>query len=179
MLSRLFLLLVVVPFAELFLIFKVHGLVEERIGSFDAILFTFGSIIITGMVGAWFAKKEGLSVFTRLQEKSARGEQPTNEMVEGLMILFGGMMLLTPGYLTDTAGLSLVLPFTRVFFRKKLLEAISQAMKAGTVHFYSSYSQPKDYSETTFTSIHTRTSSNTNRDPNVIDITDYTDHSKD
>ena len=181
MFSRLFILLVLVPFTELFLIFKVHGIVERHVGAFDALIFTFGSIIVTGMVGAWLAKREGLSVFQRLQEKAARGEQPTNEMIEGIMILIGGIMLLTPGYLTDMAGLSLVFPLTRVFYRKAILSGIAKAMESGNIHFYSNFGQNGGgshytvYNQTMFSS---NPQERTQRkDPDVIDITDYTDHS--
>ncbi len=105
MLLKLLLLLTVVPGVELLVILEVGG----RIGSLN----TLGLIILTGVVGAYLARREGMGVIRRLRSDVGRGEVPTQSLMEGASILAGGLLLLTPGFLTDVLGFSLILPPTR------------------------------------------------------------------
>lgn len=102
---KLFLLFTITTSVELFLLIKVG----EHIGA----LATVGIILTTGAIGSWLAKREGLGVLKKLEQESRAGFPSGNRIVEGLLILVGCVLLVTPGVLTDAIGFSLLIPFTR------------------------------------------------------------------
>ena len=102
---KLFLLFTLIPAAEIYLLFQV--------GSLFGAGHTFLLIVITGFVGASLARREGFSLLQRLAEEAEAGFPTGDSVVEGLLILGGGLLLLTPGILTDAVGLSCVAPWTR------------------------------------------------------------------
>lgn len=106
----LLLLFVVVPAVELLLIVEVGG----RIGT----LATLGIIVLTGVAGVTLARAEGLAVLERVRAAAAEGRMPTDEVVDGGLILVAAAMLLTPGFLTDACGFLLLFPLTRPLFRR-------------------------------------------------------------
>lgn len=127
MFSLMVLLFTVLPAVEIFLLFKIGG----EIGALN----TFMVVIITGFLGAYFAKSEGLAILSKLQEKVNRGEAPTDQIIQGLMVFAGGLLLLTPGFMTDFFGFSLVMPGPRhilLVFVKKLVE---KAIANGNINF--------------------------------------------
>jgi UPF0716 protein FxsA len=103
-------LLIVVPIAELWTIVQV----ADGIGIIPTLLLLFGISI----AGAWLLKQQGMTTWNRLREATARGEIPTKEVTDGAMILFGGALLLTPGFLTDVVGLLLLLPPSRAAVKR-------------------------------------------------------------
>ena len=105
MLMRLLLLMTIVPAVELYLLMQL----AEAMGIFETVLL----ILVTGSVGATLAKREGLGVLTSLQADLKKGLPPADRLVEGLLVLVGGTLLITPGVLTDLAGFSLIFPVTR------------------------------------------------------------------
>jgi UPF0716 protein FxsA len=82
------------------------------------VLETIGLLILVSIAGTWLLKQQGSAAWLRLQETLARGEMPTTEVVDGALILFGGALLLTPGFLTDVVGLTLLLPPTRAVVKR-------------------------------------------------------------
>ncbi len=100
---------VVVPLVEIYVMVKVG----QQIGA----LYTIGLLLGLSILGAWFAKHEGFAVYRRLQESLGAGRMPTNEVIEGVIILVGGVLLLVPGFVTDAIGLLLLLPPTRLAVR--------------------------------------------------------------
>jgi UPF0716 protein FxsA len=103
-------LLIVIPLAELWVIVQT----ADVIGTLPTILLLLG----VSIVGGWLLKREGVATWRRLRATMARGEVPTREAIDGALILFGGALLLTPGFLTDVVGLLLVFPVTRVIARR-------------------------------------------------------------
>ncbi|MGH2754940.1 MAG: FxsA family protein [Actinomycetota bacterium] len=101
----IFVLLLVVPIAELYVIVQI----SQELG----VLPTIALLIGISVAGAWLLKREGMATWARLQQTLARGQMPTNEVTDGALILFGGALLLTPGFLSDVVGLVLLLPPTR------------------------------------------------------------------
>ncbi|SDW69680.1 UPF0716 protein FxsA [Marinococcus luteus] len=99
------LLLIIVPAAEV----GVLILSGNTIGIWP----TIALIIATGLLGAWLAKREGLQVFRTLQMQTQRGEMPGDIVLDGVCILVGGTLLLTPGFITDALGFSLLIPWSR------------------------------------------------------------------
>ncbi|HOY10547.1 MAG TPA: membrane protein FxsA [Candidatus Omnitrophota bacterium] len=105
MLSYLMALFIIVPTVELYLLIKVGG----AIGAANTIFL----IIATGALGAALARAQGFAVLRRIQDSLNEGRMPTDDMVNGVMILVGGILLLTPGIITDALGFLLLIPATR------------------------------------------------------------------
>ncbi|MBU2978277.1 FxsA family protein [Alteromonas sp. C1M14] len=101
----LFLLFAVLPIIEIALLVKVGGI----IGGWN----TIGIVILTAFIGAYFVRREGIQTLQTAQMKMQRGEMPGKEMVDGLMLAVAGVLMVTPGLITDTLGILLVLPGTR------------------------------------------------------------------
>ncbi len=103
------LLFLVVPFVELFVLIQVG----RAIGALP----TVAVLIVVSVAGAWLVKREGLEVVRRAQEQVRRGLVPATELVDGVLILFAGALLLTPGFFTDVFGIALLLPPVRALLR--------------------------------------------------------------
>ncbi|HEX2058267.1 MAG TPA: FxsA family protein [Actinomycetota bacterium] len=103
--ALLFFALLALPIIELAVIVQV----AEQIGVFE----TLALLVLVSVAGAWLLKQQGLATWRSLQETMARGEVPTREATDGALILFGGALLLTPGFVTDAVGILLLLAPTR------------------------------------------------------------------
>lgn len=101
----LFLALLLVPFAEIFAFIHIGGM----IGTIP----TFLLVVSSALMGAFLLKQQGLSTVQRCQQSLANGEIPAYEMLEGLLILCGGILLLTPGFITDVLGIVCLIPQCR------------------------------------------------------------------
>lgn len=104
-LGRLFLLFTLVPIAELYLLIGIG----KALGALP----TVALVLVTGLLGASLARREGTRVLTQWREATLRGEMPKEGVVSSLLVLVGGILLITPGVLTDVVGLSLLFPPTR------------------------------------------------------------------
>lgn len=102
---RLAILFFLVPLLEMYILIKVGGV----IGALPTVLL----VVFTAVLGVWLLHREGLATLNRLQAKLDRGEAPNTEMLEGLMLIVGGTLLLTPGFVTDTLGFIALLPSFR------------------------------------------------------------------
>jgi UPF0716 protein FxsA len=102
----------VLPIAELAVIVQVSDVIG--LGN------TIGLLILLSVAGAWLVKQEGLGVARRVQDQLQRGEMPGREVIDGFLILLGGALMLTPGFLTDVVGLFLLLPPARAVVRAVL-----------------------------------------------------------
>ena len=105
MFARLLLLFTLVPALELYLLIQLG----QWIGAWQTVLI----ILVTGSLGAFLAKREGLGVLRQLQADAATGIPPADRLVEGLLVLVGGALLITPGVVTDAAGFVLIMPWSR------------------------------------------------------------------
>ena len=110
MFFKLFLAFTLIPVAEIYLIIKLGGL----LGAFN----TVAIIIITGFVGATLARMQGLQTMLRIRQSMQQGLAPAEEMVDALLIFVAGIVLLTPGFITDAAGLLLLFPPARFHFKR-------------------------------------------------------------
>lgn len=108
------LVLLTAPVVEIFLLVQVGGV----IGVFPTVLLIVG----TGGYGAYLFHVQGLATWARLQSILSRGELPTLELVEGPLVLLGGILLLTPGFLSDVLGLCCLMPGSRRWLAAYLLE---------------------------------------------------------
>ena len=125
MFGRLLLLFLIVPVLDLALLVSVG----ERLGLWP----TLGVVVTTAVVGSWLARREGTAAWRRVQEKLATGGVPGPELIDGVVILVAGTLLLTPGFLTDLAGLLGLFPPTRALARTWLRSRFEGAVRAGTV----------------------------------------------
>jgi len=112
MLLKLFLAFTLIPVLEIYLLIKL--------GTFLGALNTVIIVVLTGIIGAFLAKLQGLHTMIKVREGLNRGEMPAEEMLDALLILVAGIVLLTPGFLTDIAGLVILIPQTRVLFKRWL-----------------------------------------------------------
>lgn len=93
-------------------------------------------VLVTGALGAWFARLEGARVIRRWQEAMARQQLPKDGVIDGFLIFIGGVMLITPGILTDIAGLSMVMPPTRRLIAGFVRRWFERQIASGRVQVY-------------------------------------------
>ena len=117
----LFLLFAILPILEIALLINVGSI----IGGWN----TVGLVILSAFIGAYFVKREGVSTLQTAQEKMQRNEVPGKELVEGLMLVVAGVLLVTPGFITDIFGFLLAMPGSRHFFAAQ----VSKHMKMRVV----------------------------------------------
>ena len=103
--SLLVVLFIAVPIVEMYLLIKIGGVIGA--------LPTIGLVVVTAMVGVALLRQQGLATLHRVQTALDRGELPATEMLEGIALLLGGALLLTPGFVTDGLGLFCLIPTTR------------------------------------------------------------------
>jgi UPF0716 protein FxsA len=124
--GKLFLLFAVVPVAEIYVLVSVGGV----IGLFP----TIALVLLTALAGAHLARLQGLSVMMRIRENLAQGFMPAEELLDGLLIFLAGMVLMTPGFLTDIFGLLILLPITRNIFKRWLRKKFDEWRQSPNVH---------------------------------------------
>ena len=108
--ALLFFMLLVIPIAELYVIVQVGDLIGLPL--------TLLLLIAVSVLGTVLLKREGAATYFKARDVLARGGIPSKELTDGFLILLGGALLLTPGFLTDVVGLALILPFTRAPFKR-------------------------------------------------------------
>ncbi len=119
-------LLVVVPLVEV----TVFVQVASAIGGWNA----FALLILFSVVGAWLVRHEGFIVLRRLRDQVDRGHLPGDELIEGGLLLVAGVLMLTPGFVTDAFGILLIFPPTRALARialKRRLHTRAQVFGIG------------------------------------------------
>ena len=126
MLWKLFLAFTIIPVSEIYILIAIGG----QIG----ILPSIGLVILTGIVGASLARSQGLQTLGRIRDSFQQGVVPGEELLNALLIAIAGIVLLTPGFLTDAAGLFLLIPATRTLCRewlKRRIELVYAQRKVG------------------------------------------------
>lgn len=127
MLKWLVAVMIVIPAVE------IWGLIQ--VGSWIGGWQTVFLIVLTGALGAYMAKREGLKVWSLARLQMSSGQVPTQSILDGICIFAGGLLLLTPGFLTDIAGFLLVFPPTRVRIRAGLSLWIQKKLLKGSFNF--------------------------------------------
>ena len=123
-LLALLILFIAVPIAELYVIFAVVG---EAIG----IGWTLLLLVADSILGSLLLRSQGRAVWRRFTEAMASGRVPHREVLDGGLVIFGGALLLTPGFITDVVGLLLLLPPTRAFARRVVARALARRALTG------------------------------------------------
>jgi UPF0716 protein FxsA len=119
--------MIAAPFIELWLLLRIN----ESLGFPGTMML----IVATGILGAGLTKRQGLNTLHKMQEESAQGKMPGATMVDGVMIFAAGLLLITPGVITDGVGFALLIPIVRAGLRVRLARSFKfQTMNMGPPH---------------------------------------------
>ena len=127
----LLLLFILLPITELVILLQVHQLMAAHWGHGISLLITVSTIIVTGILGAALARQQGMSVIRNLRQHVGEGRMPGQPLMDGALVLIGAALLLTPGYLSDLIGLSLLIPFSRAGYRSLLNRWFQHKLRVG------------------------------------------------
>ena len=125
-------LFIAVPIAELYVIIKVG----EAIGAVPTILL----LLADSVLGSMLLRSQGRRVWRRFRQALELGRLPHREVIDGVLVIFGGAFLITPGFLTDVVGVLLLLPPTRALFRRLLVRRLGRRIEVRA-----SRRRPSDY----------------------------------
>jgi len=117
-------LFILVPIAELYVIFAVVG---DAIGILPTLLL----LVLDSILGSLLLRSQGRAVWRRFTQASGRGQVPHREVMDGALVIMGGALLLTPGFITDIVGLLLLIPPTRAVVRRVLARALARRVVVG------------------------------------------------
>ena len=120
MLPLLLLVFIVVPIAELAVIIQVG----EQIG----VWWTIAILIADSVLGSLLMRSQGRVAWLRFNQALQSGRPPAREALDGVLVIFGGALLLTPGFLTDILGLVLLIPLSRALVRRVLVKRFADRM---------------------------------------------------
>jgi len=137
MLGRVFLFFAIVPLVELFILIKIGS----HIGALNTILL----VILTAALGALLVRLEGLRTWRQIQSSLSQGQIPAEELIDGVLIFAGGILLLTPGVLTDLCALILLFPYTRMHFKRWLRRRFDRMVTSGSVRLNYRRGDPRDF----------------------------------
>jgi UPF0716 protein FxsA len=124
-LLALIVVFIVVPLAELYVIIQVG----QAIGALP----TIAILLLDSVLGSMLLRAQGRAVWRRFNEALAAGRMPHREVVDGVLVIFGGAFLITPGFITDVVGVVLLLPPTRALVRAWLARRLSRRVSVGVV----------------------------------------------
>lgn len=144
MFYKFLLLFIVVPLVELFLLFEIGQLIGP--------LTTIAIIIFTGAAGVSIAKMQGYQVINNIRSNLNSGKMPTDDLISALLILIGGVTLLTPGFLTDITGFLLILPGSRDVIAALVKKYFMKYVKENEVniHYGSQYNRSSQEQKNTY-----------------------------
>ena len=125
MLVVLVLIFIVLPIAELYVIIQVG----DAIGAIP----TIGILILDSLVGAWLWRHQGRAAWRRFNAALQEGRVPAREVLDGTLVIFGGALLITPGFISDVFGIFLLLPPTRAIVRRMLVVVFARRFTVATV----------------------------------------------
>ncbi len=141
MFVRLLLLFTLVPLIELYVLLRIGS----RLGVAPTILL----VVVTGVVGAQLARREGVRTLRQIQAQLQRGVMPTEGLVDGALILAAGLLLVTPGVLTDAVGFGLLFPLTRAVLRQYVRRRLEAAVPAASSTVEVEFTRRSDESDVT------------------------------
>ena len=121
-------ILLIIPIIEVWVLVTAG----QAFGWFPTIL----TVILTGVVGGWLAKKQGLHVFRLAQNQMRQGQLPGEAILDGIIIFAGGLLLLTPGFFTDVLGILCLLSITRGMMKIYLKSWLWKNIQNGKISFY-------------------------------------------
>jgi len=121
--ALLVLVFIVVPLIELAVIIQV--------GEWIGVLPTVAILLVDSLLGSWLLKREGRGAWRRFRQALDQARIPADEVVDGALVIFGGALLLTPGFVTDVLGLLLLVPPTRAIANRAIRSRVRGAFGLG------------------------------------------------
>ncbi|MFP4477676.1 MAG: FxsA family protein [Desulfatibacillaceae bacterium] len=121
MFTKLFLAFTIIPVVEIYVLIKVGGIIGAGP--------TVAIVVVTGAVGAYMARTQGMRTMRRVRDSLYSGDMPADDLIDALLIFAAGVVLLTPGFFTDATGLFLLFPPTRVIVRKQVRQRFDHFMQ--------------------------------------------------
>lgn len=119
-------LFVALPIVEIYVIIQVG----QEIGAIPTVIL----LVVESILGGWLVKREGRRAWAALNEAIATGRMPGRQLADAALVLVGGTLLLTPGFVTDVFGFFFVLPFTRPLARRVLAALAARRAKRHGAH---------------------------------------------
>lgn len=146
MLLRIFVALIVLIALEVSILLEVYRMSANAWGRGFGLLVTFGSVALGGLLGILLIRHQGMSVLRKLKQAAAQGESPSVPLMDAALVLFGGILLLVPGLLSDAVGLTMCIPVTRRLWRGAFVWWIRRQIKRKTVtvRTYTTYAEQPD-----------------------------------
>lgn len=135
------LLFIIFPIVEIAILLKVGN----HIGVFNTVML----ILVTGAVGAVMARVQGFLILQKISESLNRGIMPSEDILDGALVLVGGICLLDPGVIGDVLGLILLVPWTRYLVRKLVVSLIGRKLEKGEVITINAVRSYNDHDELT------------------------------
>ncbi|MDQ6874400.1 MAG: FxsA family protein [Actinomycetota bacterium] len=118
----LFVILIVVPIVEIAIIIQVGQLIGP--------LWTVALLIASAVVGSWLLRREGRRTWRAFREALAEPRVPTRQVADGALVLLGGALMITPGFLSDVVGILCLLPPTRTLLRRAVTGVVARRLLA-------------------------------------------------
>ena len=115
---------ILIPIAELYVIFAVVG---DAIG----VGWTLALLVADSILGSLLLRSQGRAVWRRFNEALGAGRMPHREVLDGVLVIFGGALLITPGFITDVVGLALLVPPSRAVVRRMLVRVLGRRVAVG------------------------------------------------
>lgn len=128
MLFRLILIFTIVPLIELAILIYL--------GTVIGALYTILIVVVTGILGAVMTRYQGMVTLSKIRSNIENGIIPANELFDGALILAGGLLLLTPGIITDLIGFALLVPYTRRIARRLCRSLTLRKIETGVIYYW-------------------------------------------
>ena len=128
MLFRLILVFTIVPLLELAILIYL--------GTIIGALYTILIVVVTGILGAVMTRYQGMVTLSKIRSNIENGIIPANELFDGALILAGGLLLLTPGIITDIIGFALLVPYTRRIVKRLSRSLMLRMIETGGIHYW-------------------------------------------
>jgi UPF0716 protein FxsA len=128
MIFRLITVLILVPLVEItFLVY---------LGNLIGIWYTIALVVITGITGAYVARRQGVQTLQNIRRVMSKGILPADQFLQGALIFAGGLLFMAPGLLTDLVGLGLLIPKTRLTFTRWLRNVLERHIQTGRPQYW-------------------------------------------
>lgn len=121
----IFLALIIIPAIEIGIFVWVGGMIGPW--------WVVSLIVLSGILGVALAKKEGAQTWIKARKSTKKGQMPAAEIIDGICIFIGAVLLFSPGFLTDIVGLLLVIPYTRYFLKLGIVKWIQSKVSKGAI----------------------------------------------
>lgn len=163
MFPLVFILFIAMPILEIAVLIQV--------GSSIGLLSTLAIIIATAILGTFMLRQQGLATLQRAQSRLATGEMPAQQLMEGMILLVGGVLLLTPGFVTDAIGFFCLIPFTRQWLAARIAQRSIISMMPGGAGGSRGPGSPNTggFESSTAGRSNNRSSASANRDSEIIE----------